>query len=181
MRGRYSRSVTPKWNEATSELHSNQQDSSEVTVQPNCAIDNIVIEDESPQLNLTVREDKTTSSIAEEWEQLVICEVPKMHSSPCISKAKTVTLVLSSAESNKQLDINTSRILERLEVPRKLKTKVSSPVVRSSSLSETCLPTKRPLIPFQQPLHATDRGLNSSQLMKFNFQRLRKKLKWNEG
>lgn len=148
-----------------------------MTVQPNCAIDNIVIEDESPQLNLTVREDKTTSSIAEEWEQLVICEVPKMHSSPYISKAKTVTLVLSSAESNKQLDINTSRILERLEVPRKLKTKVSSPVVRSSSLSETCLPTKRPLIPFQQPLHATDRGLNSSQLMKFNFQRLRKKLK----
>ncbi|XP_057995967.1 uncharacterized protein LOC110635165 isoform X2 [Hevea brasiliensis] len=159
-------SVPPKRNEATSELFSNQQDSSDVTVQSNCVIDAIVIEGESPQLNLTVREDKTTSSIAEEWEQLIVSEVPKIYSSSCISKPKTDMLLVYLPESSKQLDVKTSRILERLEAPRKLKTKVTSPIVTSSNLSETCLPTKRPLIPFQQPLHATDHSLTLSQSMK---------------
>ncbi|KAF2321358.1 hypothetical protein GH714_040430 [Hevea brasiliensis] len=170
-------SIPPKQNEATSDLISKQPDSSEVIVQSNCVIDTVVIEDESPQLNLTAREDKSTSSIAEEWEQLVVCEVPNIYSSPCISKPKTDILVLSSPESNKQLDVKTSTILERLEVPRMLKTKVTSPIVTGSSLSKTCLPTKRPLIPFQQPPHTTDQSLTSSQLMKPNFQRLKRKIK----
>ncbi|WCJ36381.1 hypothetical protein M5689_017585 [Euphorbia peplus] len=165
-------SVPPKPSETTAE-NSNQPNSPEVILQSNCATDTIIVEDESLHLNPMIREDKTAASIADEWEQLVVSEVPKSFSPTCISKPK---MVIVSPDSNKQLDIKTSRILERLEVPKKLKTKVTSPVVASSSCSQTCTPTKKPLIPFQSN-HSTDRTLSSSQLMKPNFQRLKRKHK----
>ncbi|KAG8652763.1 uncharacterized protein LOC110617086 isoform X2 [Manihot esculenta] len=169
-------SILPKQNETTSELNSNQRDSSEVILQSNCLTDTVVVEDDSPLFNLTAKEDKSTSSVAEEWEQLVVNGAPEIFSSPCFSKPKTDILVLSSPVSSKELEIRTSRILERLEVPRKLKTKVTSPIVTGSILT-TCLPTKRPLIPFQQPSQATDQSLTSSQLLRPNFQRIKRKIK----
>lgn len=169
----YSRSIQPKPSETTSELSSNQPDSPEIILKSNCGIDTSAVEAESscPLLSPMIREDKTASSIADEWEQLVVSEVPKTFSPTCISKPKTVIL---SPDSNKQLDIKTSRILERLEAPKQLKTKVTSAVVTNKSFSETNMPTKKPLIPFQ-PNYSTDRTLSSSQLIKPNFQRLKRK------
>ena len=160
-------------NEATSELNSNRLDSSE---KPNGAMDVIVVKDESPQLKLKVSKENATSSIAEEWEQLVVTEVPNIYSPTCVSKPKLDILVMSSPDSSKQLDVKTSRILERLEVPRQLKTKVTSPNVTSSSFSETSVPMKRPLVPFQLT-NAIDQSLTTNQLMKPSFQRLKKKHK----
>ncbi|XP_015579669.1 uncharacterized protein LOC8275461 [Ricinus communis] len=162
--------VTPKLNEATSGLNSNQLNSLE---QSNCIT---VVKDEAPQLKMKVGEDKTSYSIAEEWEQLVVSEVPNLYSPTPVSKAKVDMLVLSSPDTNKQLDVKTSRILERLEVPKQLKTKVTSPIFTSSSFSETGAPIKKPPVPFQ-PSNATDQSLTSSQLMKPNFQRLKRKHK----
>ncbi|KAJ4824265.1 hypothetical protein Tsubulata_031295 [Turnera subulata] len=164
-------SIPPKLEETTIELNSNQPDSSEVIV-----IDAVAVEEETPILDLTTTEDNTTASIAEEWEQLVVNEAPTIYSPTCISKPKVDQLLLSSPDSTRQLDAKTSRILERLEVPRQLKTKSISPIVTSSRLSETCAPPKKPLIPFQ-PTHRTDQTVTSSQLMKPNFQRLKRKHK----
>ncbi|CAK7336884.1 unnamed protein product [Dovyalis caffra] len=194
-------SLPPKLDETTSQLNSSQPDSSEVIV-----LDATDLEDETPLLDLTNRDDKTTSSIAEEWEhlgvnelpnaysptcvsklkmdqsplsspdsqkQLVVSEVPKTYSPTCVSNPKMDQSVLSSPDSNKQLDAKTSRILERLELPRQLKSKAVSPTITSS---QTPLPTKKPSIPFQ-PTNAIDQSLTSSQLLKPNFQRLKRKHK----
>jgi hypothetical protein len=164
----YSRPLPPKLDETTSELNSNEPDSSEVIV-----LDAIDLEDETPLLDLTNRDDKTTASIAEEWEQLVVKEVPKTFSPTCVSKPKMDQSVLSSPDSNRQLDAKTSRILERLELPRQLKSKTVSPTIISS---QTPVPTKKPLIPFQ-PTNAINQSPTSSQLLKPNFQRLKRKHK----
>ncbi|KAI5563125.1 hypothetical protein BDE02_15G096000 [Populus trichocarpa] len=160
--------LPPKLDETTSELNSNEPDSSEVIV-----LDAIDLEDETPLLDLTNRDDKTTASIAEEWEQLVVKEVPKTFSPTCVSKPKMDQSVLSSPDSNRQLDAKTSRILERLELPRQLKSKTVSPTIISS---QTPVPTKKPLIPFQ-PTNAINQSPTSSQLLKPNFQRLKRKHK----
>uniref|UniRef100_A0A6N2KYF1 Uncharacterized protein n=1 Tax=Salix viminalis TaxID=40686 RepID=A0A6N2KYF1_SALVM len=162
------RSLPPELDETTSELNSNEPDSTEVIV-----LDAIDLEDETPLLDLTNRDDKTTASIAEEWEQLVGKEVPKTFSPTCVSKPKMDQPVLSSPDSNKQLDAKTSRILERLELPRQLKSKTVSPTIISS---QTPVPTKKPLIPFQ-PTNAINQSPTSSQLLKPNFQRLKRKHK----
>lgn len=168
----YSRPLPPKLDETTSELNSNEPDSSEVIV-----LDAIDLEDETPLLDLTNRDDKTTASIAEEWEQLVVKEVPKTFSPTCVSKPKMDQSVLSSPDSNRQLDAKTSRILERLELPRQLKSKTVSPTIISS---QTPVRTKKPLIPFQ-PTNAINQSPTSSQLLKPNFQRLKRKHKWKQG
>ncbi|KAL3570053.1 hypothetical protein D5086_027302 [Populus alba] len=160
--------LTPKLDETTSELNSNEPDSSEVIV-----LDAIDLEDETPLLDLTNRGDKTTASIAEEWEQLVVKEVSKTFSPACVSKPKMDQSVLSSPDSNRQLDAKTSRILERLELPRQLKSKTVSPTIIKS---QTPVPPKKPLIPFQ-PTNAINQSPTSSQLLKPNFQRLKRKHK----
>ncbi|KAJ0051797.1 hypothetical protein Pint_01317 [Pistacia integerrima] len=168
-------SVPPKLHETTLELNATQSDSSEVTAKLNSAIDVVVLR-EDPMVDLTTGEDKTASSITEEWEQLVVSAIPEKYSPTCITKSKLDQSVLSPPDINRQLDEKTSRILERLEVPRKLKTKVVSPISTSSSISDTFVTMKKPLIPFQ-PSQSTDQDMSSSQLMKPNFQRLKRKHK----
>ncbi|PSR89390.1 Sperm protamine like [Actinidia chinensis var. chinensis] len=134
------------------------------------------IEEEIPELNLTVgeeSEDTAAACITEEWEQMIINETPKISSPSFMSKPKFDQLVLSPQDGCRQLDEKTSRILERLEVPRELKRKAS--FLKSSSIgADSCVPTKAPLIPFQ-----ANRGLDqvamSSQPMKPNFQKLKRK------
>ncbi|KAK9278847.1 hypothetical protein L1049_028426 [Liquidambar formosana] len=167
-------SIPPKLKEATSEPNSTQQDSSEVIVLSNSVIDVVVIEDETPKLDLKTGEDKTTDRITEEWEQLIVSDVPKLYSPSCISKRRLEQSVLSPSDSNRQLDVKTSRILERLEVPRQLKLKAISPTITSAVTTDAYLPMKKPLIPYQ-PIHAAaDQGI-ASQPMKPNFQRLKRK------
>ncbi|KAK2987709.1 hypothetical protein RJ640_030296 [Escallonia rubra] len=162
-------SLPPKMKDVTSELNSTQQEFPEDGVPAVEATQVVVIEEEIPQMDLKVGEHISTECITEEWEQLIVNEVPNRYSPTCISKPKLDQLVLSLPENNRQLDEKTSRILERLEVPRKLKTKVASP-----SIADACVSTKKPLIPFG-PSHAADRAPTSSQPIKPNFQRPKRK------
>ncbi|KAD4585559.1 hypothetical protein E3N88_23160 [Mikania micrantha] len=131
--------------------------------------------EEMPPLDLKSGQDKITARITEEWEQLIVNEIPDIKPpTPCVSRQKLDNLVILPLENNKPLD-ETSRILERLEVPRKLKAKVASPVITSSGAPiDACLLTKKPLIPFQ-PTQNSVMGTVASQPMKPNFQRLKRK------
>ncbi|KAJ7957142.1 Sperm protamine like [Quillaja saponaria] len=169
-------SILPKLEEASSGPNSSDPPSSKVIVRSNAAIDVIVVEEQTPSLDPTPQEDKTMACIAEEWEQLVVNEAPKMSSPSSISKPKLENSCLSPPDIGRQLDVETSKILERLEVPKQLKTKMVSPIATKSCMTETPLPTKKALIPFQS-VHATDQALSGSQLMKPNFQRLKRKYK----
>lgn len=136
------------------------------------------------EVHIIDEEDKATASITKEWEQLVVTEEVFMKSSsPVITtpKPNIDRRVLSPIQSNnKQADLKTSMILERLEVPRKMKGKVGSPsvVIRSPISPDVCvLSQKKPLIPFQSSQVSNQQTISSSQLMKPSFQRLKRKLK----
>ncbi|XP_071733404.1 uncharacterized protein [Rutidosis leptorrhynchoides] len=133
--------------------------------------------EEIPQLDLKFERDKITERITEEWEQLIVSEIPNIRSPTCVSKPKTDHLAVSPlVENNKPLDEKTSRILERLEVPKKLKAKVASPVLASSSTStDVSMFTKKPLIPFQSTQTSSDIGTVATQPMRPNFQKLKRK------
>nr|XP_043636142.1 uncharacterized protein LOC122607271 [Erigeron canadensis] len=140
------------------------------------AMDIISVEEEIPKSDLKSERDKITARITEEWEQLIVNEIPNISSPSCVSKPTLDHLAHKPLESTKPLDEKTSRILERLEVPRKLKAKLASPVAISSSAAtiDACILTKKPLIPFQ-PTQTSDTGTVASQPMKPNFQRLKRK------
>ncbi|GFZ17283.1 hypothetical protein Acr_26g0005530 [Actinidia rufa] len=156
--------------------NSTRHDFSEDAVLSKPTANVVAIEEEIPELNLTVgeeSEDTAAACITEEWEQMIINETPKISSPSFMSKPKFDQLVLSPQDGCRQLDEKTSRILERLEVPRELKRKAS--FLKSSSIgADSCVPTKAPLIPFQ-----ANRGLDqvamSSQPMKPNFQKLKRR------
>ncbi|KAK3017844.1 hypothetical protein RJ639_004536 [Escallonia herrerae] len=162
-------SLPPKMKDVTSELNSTQQEFPEDSVPAVEATQVVVIKEEIPQMDLKVGEHESIDCITEEWEQLIVNEVPNRYSPICISNPNLDQLVLSLPENNRQLDEKTSRILERLEAPRKLKTKLASP-----SVVDVCVSTKKPLIPFG-PIHAADRATTSSQPIKPNSQRPKRK------
>ncbi|KAI8544131.1 hypothetical protein RHMOL_Rhmol08G0271800 [Rhododendron molle] len=158
------RSIRPILKEVTAERNSTQYDSSEdafVPSKPTAKV--VVIEEEIPHSDPTMgEEDRDSARVTEEWENLIVSEAPKISSPSCSFQPKYDRLVLSPQDSNRQLDVKTSRILERLEVPRELKRK--APLV----------PTKAPLVPFQ-PVRSTDQGTPSSQPIKPNFQRIKRR------
>ncbi|XWS51533.1 hypothetical protein CRYUN_Cryun12cG0184200 [Craigia yunnanensis] len=169
-------SVPRKLNEAASELYSTNTDSTEEIAQSTSSVDVVVVDEEMSQLDHIAGEDKTTASIAEEWERLVVNEIPVKYSPTCIAKPKSdqSVLLLSPPDNIRQLDINTTRILERLELPRQLKSKAVSPSSRIPDVAN--MPMKKPLIPFQ-PNQAADQGVTSSLLIRPSFQRLKRKHK----
>ncbi|MCD7458475.1 hypothetical protein HAX54_038350 [Datura stramonium] len=130
-----------------------------------------VIEDNELDSRLT--DSKTGAKITEEWEQMVVLEMPKMSSPSCISKPKLHMEVSSSPQSTGKLDDKTSRILERLEVPKQLKRKAASPTV-SAFHTVSCSSVKKPLIPFG-PGNTESQAIVLSQPIKPNFQRLKRK------
>ncbi|KAL4559837.1 hypothetical protein LXL04_031983 [Taraxacum kok-saghyz] len=139
------------------------------------------MEMEIQQMDMKSGLDKITDQITEEWEQLIVNELPNIKSPTCVSKPKSDQLTFTPTESNnnnnKPLDEKTSRILERLEIPKKLKPKLPSPITTSNSTPiDTCVLTKKPLIPFR-PTQTSDMGTISSQPMRPNFQRLKRKLR----
>lgn len=144
------------------------------------ATDIISLEEEIKQLDPKAGEHNMTASIAEEWEQLIVNEIPKRHSPTCIAKPMFDQAVFSLPEiGSRHPDEKTSRILERLEVPRQMRKKLASPNVSCGVTTEECVLTKKHLIPFG-PAHAADQGTvgsQSSQPMKPNFQRLKRKLR----
>ncbi|KAK6153811.1 hypothetical protein DH2020_013450 [Rehmannia glutinosa] len=138
------------------------------------AANTVVTGDEQPQRDNKLGENKTRPCLTEEWERLIVTELGVVMPSPtCNPKSKLDQLVITSpSQSNRQLDEKTSRILERLEIPRQLKRKAVSPTVTSSLSAAVCAAAKKPLIPFK----ATDGGPITSQPLKPSFQRIKKKV-----
>ncbi|KAE8703484.1 hypothetical protein F3Y22_tig00110469pilonHSYRG00201 [Hibiscus syriacus] len=168
-------SVAAKPNDATSEPNPTNLDSTKPKAQPTSPVHVMVVSDETSHLDKAV-EPKTTASIAEEWERLVVNEIPIKYS-PTVPKPDQSFMLVSSPDNISQLDINTTRILERLELPRQLKSKQGSPANSSSRISDVAnLSMKKPLIPFQ-PNQDADQGLTSSQLIRPSFERIKRKHK----
>ncbi|KAG2262833.1 hypothetical protein Bca52824_069912 [Brassica carinata] len=138
-------------------------------------------EETRQEIQITDEEDKATASITKEWEQLVVTEVRMKSPSPVLTTPKPNTNRPFLSPNNKQADMKTSMILERLEAPRKMRGKVGSPsvVVTSSQTSPdvSVLSQKKPLIPFQTSQVSNHQTTSSSQLMKPSFQRLKRKHK----
>ncbi|KAL0464021.1 UNVERIFIED_CONTAM: hypothetical protein Slati_0289700 [Sesamum latifolium] len=130
----------------------------------------VVPVDELSHFDPKPEEKKAGPCLTEEWEQLVVTELKGIHSPTCISNLKLDQVVTSPSQSNRQVDEKTSRILERLELPRQLKRKAVSPTM-SISLSA---PAKKPLIPYK-PTDTADQGPVLSQPIKPNFQRIKKR------
>ncbi|TYH40239.1 uncharacterized protein [Gossypium hirsutum] len=172
----YPRCVAPKRNDATCEPNPTNPDSTEVNARPISSVGVMVVFDEMSQLDQTAEERKKPTSIAEEWERLVANEIPVKYS-PTKPKSDQSVILLSSPDNSKQLDINTTRILERLELPRQLKSKQGSPGNNSNRILDVAnMSMKKPLIPFQ-PNQAADQGVTSSQLIRPSFHRLKRKHK----
>ncbi|XP_027191347.1 uncharacterized protein [Cicer arietinum] len=167
-------SVFPKREGAFSELSSSRQPSSEVIGRAESATNVNVVDEETLSTDITDQDERTMACITEEWKQLVVSEDPKLHSPSCIPKAKLGISSVSPRTGNRELDRETSRILERLEVPRPLKGKTASPVSNESCMKNITVSTKKPLIPFQ-PTQNTEQAIVGSQLMKPNFQRQKRK------
>ncbi|KAI4336423.1 hypothetical protein L6164_014952 [Bauhinia variegata] len=162
------RSILPKLGSLSSELSSSQQPSSEVIGKADSAIVGMVVDEETSTLDLTAQEDNTFDCITEEWEQLVLNEDPETYSPSFVSKSRLNQSCVLTRVGNRQLEEQTSRILERLEVPTSVKSKVAFPVSTGSCMTKTSVPTKKPLIPFH-PSEATEHLFIGSQLRKPNF------------
>lgn len=168
------RAIFPKSKEETSGSDMDQQNSGAQPPKP--AAGNLVTGHEPPQSDTTkLVENRTGPSLAEEWEQLIVTELGSMPSPTCISTSKLDQPTTSPSQSStRQLDERTSRILERLEVPRQLKRKTISPTFSCSFSADVCGPAKKPLIPYRSTDNE-DQGPVASQPIKPNFQRLKRK------
>ncbi|KAL0380313.1 UNVERIFIED_CONTAM: hypothetical protein Sangu_0095600 [Sesamum angustifolium] len=160
--------ILPKSKEGISSSNSNLR-SPEAQPPMEAAGTVVVPVDEPPPCDPKPVEKKGGPCLTEEWEQLVVIELKGIHSPTCISNLKLDQVVTSPSQSNRQVDEKTSRILERLELPRQLKRKAVSPTM-SITLSA---PAKKPLIPYK-PTDTADQGPVLSQPIKPNFQRIKK-------
>ncbi|CAA7026919.1 unnamed protein product [Microthlaspi erraticum] len=173
-------------------LHSNSNDAtyevssvvSEAVVPTGRAYPNMInpsTEEETHQeMQISDEEEKATASITKEWEQLVVTEVLMKSSSPVIITTQKPNIDQFLSPNNKQADMKTSMIMERLEVPKKMKGKIGSPrvaICNPTSPDVSVLSQKRPLIPFQSIQVSNQQTISSSQLMKPSFQRLKRKNK----
>lgn len=147
-------------------------------VQPNSTKDVAFIREETSELDLTAQEDNTSACITEEWEKLIVNEVSEIHSPVCTSKPKLdQSLLLSPPDGHRQLDAKTSRILERLEVPRQFKRESVSPILANTGMKNFSVEVKKPLVESQPNCAPHQSMATTSQLMKPNFQRLKRKHK----
>lgn len=167
------RAILPKSKEEISTSGSGAQNSE---VQPsNPAAGNTVAGYEPPEFDTKLGKNRIGPSLAEEWEQLIVTEIGSMHSPTSISSAKLdLPAVASPSRSTRELDEKTSRILERLEVPKQLKRKAASPTTSCSFSADVCGPVKKPLIPYRTTA-SEDQDPVFSQPIKPNFQRLKRK------
>ncbi|CAN8256946.1 unnamed protein product [Cochlearia groenlandica] len=167
--------------EATHEVSSEDSDSIIPAAHTFSKIINPSLEELSHEVvHITDEEDKATASITKEWEQLIVTEVLTKSSSPVITTQKPIIDRKILSPHNKQADMKTSMILERLEAPRKKKGNVGSPsLVMCSPTTQdvSILSQKKPLIPFQTSQFSSQQTVSSSQLMKPIFQRLKRKHK----
>ncbi|KAK7318362.1 hypothetical protein RJT34_03061 [Clitoria ternatea] len=167
-------SVCSKLEGEFSEISSSQQPTLEGIGKAEPTTGVTVMNKETLSIDIMDQDDKTMACITEEWKQLVVNEDPKLHPPSCMPKAKLGQSSVSPRDCKKQIEMETSRILERLEVPRPLKEKTTSPVSNESCMKITSVLTKKPLIPFQ-PTQGPEQVFVGSQLLKPNFQRQKRK------
>ncbi|KAF8115571.1 hypothetical protein N665_0025s0039 [Sinapis alba] len=171
-------SLNSNLDDATCEVSSGDSDPVVPMAQTFPCIKNPPIEEE---IQIIDEEDKATASITKEWEQLVVTEVLLQSSSPVVATPKPNINRPFLSPNNKDADMKTSMILERLEAPRKMRGKVGSPsvIVTGSQTSPdvSVLSQKKPLIPFQTSQVSNHQAISSSQLMRPSFQRLKRKHK----
>ncbi|KAL6539086.1 hypothetical protein OROGR_011735 [Orobanche gracilis] len=154
------------------------KENSEPELDSNSPMDqpSVVTENELPQLE-RAENNKTSSSLSEEWEILSMNELGVIVHSPTCNPSSKLDQRATPPPSlynnnNRQLDEKTSRILERLEIPRQLKRNAVSPTIFSSLSANACGPAKKPLIPYK----ATDVvPISSSQPLKPSFQRTKRR------
>ncbi|KAL8497340.1 hypothetical protein ACS0TY_020869 [Phlomoides rotata] len=168
------RAIHPTRNEGISGPDLDLQNSEFQVQTSTSAAGKAVPEDEQPQYDTKLGEKKTSPCLSEEWEQLIVTNLEGIPSPTSISNSKFDQLLVSPSQSNKQLDEKTSRILERLEVPKQLKRKAVSPIISYSLSADVCGPLKKPLIPYRTN-DGPDHGLIPSQPIKPTFQRLKRK------
>uniref|UniRef100_A0A7N0RB34 Uncharacterized protein n=2 Tax=Kalanchoe fedtschenkoi TaxID=63787 RepID=A0A7N0RB34_KALFE len=133
---------------------------------PTTVIDLTIPAEVAPEAGLPLAEDlNENDEQITEWEQLIVNDVPKTYSPVISSKSKFEP---SAVPDNRQQDPNTSRILERLEIPKQIK----SPTVMISAGS--CA-KKKPLIPYRQSSCAPSNTSTASQPLKPIFQKLKRK------
>ncbi|KAG9447350.1 hypothetical protein H6P81_013478 [Aristolochia fimbriata] len=129
---------------------------------------------ENSELSQTTEADREGAKVAKEWEQLIVHEI-RVSVLPMSPSIPSVGHSLLTSDS-KPLDERTSRILERLEPPKKPKSGRHSPSILTNARKEVSGPIKKPLVPFE-PNRGTDQGMSFSQPMKPTFQKLKRKLK----
>ncbi|KAJ0973493.1 hypothetical protein J5N97_021452 [Dioscorea zingiberensis] len=108
------------------------------------------------------KEDNASSSLTEEWEELLVIDEMNDSCSPSSlfkPKVQNCTLPVQT----KPLDEKTSRILERLEAPKQHKSEANSSLILRNLING---PIKRPLLPSQS---------KASSPLKPNFQRPKRK------
>ncbi|KAI3966139.1 hypothetical protein MKW92_023424 [Papaver armeniacum] len=134
----------PKRNEIDSELILPSQESLEMSAVSTPMITVDVPDCTWQQTQITKIEDLTAACITEEWEQLIVDEEGKIYAPKGVSRPKTKTsTILSPINGSKQLDEKTSRILERLEGPRRGKGKENSAVeIYNFGSTDACAPKK---------------------------------------
>ncbi|XP_051119517.1 uncharacterized protein LOC127243504 isoform X2 [Andrographis paniculata] len=163
--------IRPKGKEGATESSSSHQISN---LQP--TNQTTITTDELPRLDTNLGESESSpNSLAEEWEQLIVTELGGIRSPTSLSNSKQDQPITSPSQPSRQLDEKTSRILERLEVPRQLKRKTTSPILSSTSISSDhlCTSYKKPLTPYL--VETGEQVAAPSQPMKPSFQRIKKK------
>ncbi|CAH9092227.1 unnamed protein product [Cuscuta epithymum] len=165
--------MPPRDKDVATVLNSQQQDTPAEASQSTKATKGKMIEENISVFDIGVG-DITSELIAEEWEKLIVTREPKICSPSCNPNPKFETLILSTPQDSRQLDEKTSRILERLEIPKQLKRKTASPVTSSSvpMIMDSCGFIKKPLVPYGS---SVGQSITSSQPIKPNFQKHRKK------
>lgn len=117
--------------------------------------------------------EKGISRLTQEWEQLIVSNVPRIDPLPLEPKLEKPNT--SPLASQRPLDTRTSKILERLGNPKQMKSNATSPTVVNGIASTSDEKTEN------RPCRLTDtadQGLvTTSQLMKPNFQRLKRKFR----
>lgn len=117
--------------------------------------------------------EKGISRLTQEWEQLIVSNVPGIDPLPLEPKLEKPNT--SPLASQRPLDTRTSKILERLGNPKQMKSNATSPTVVNGIASTSDEKTEN------RPCRLTDtadQGLvTTSQLMKPNFQRLKRKFR----
>ncbi|VFQ87251.1 unnamed protein product [Cuscuta campestris] len=156
-------------------LHSPQQDSPAEASQFTQSTEGELLEENLLVFDMEAG-DINSELVAEEWEKLIVTEEPKMCSPKCNPKPKLEPLILSApqASSSRQVDEKTSRILERLEIPKQLKRKTASPVTSCSVpiIIDPFGVIKKPLVPYRS---SVGKDITLSQPIKPNFQKHRRK------